>query len=177
MATYPSGVKTFTTRVNGDTITAGFFNDIHDEVTAIETFLRSTLFTAVTSAGIPNWQTYTPTWTNGSIGNGTLTGRYLDMGTMQFISISMTAGSTTTFGAGGAWAFSLPGATTGENGNLTALCLDGATPYVGTAYLASSTTLSVVAITPTTTGFVTNAHPFSWATGDILLMAGILFKS
>lgn len=36
MATYPSGVKSFTTKSNGGTIDAAHVNDIQDEVTAIE---------------------------------------------------------------------------------------------------------------------------------------------
>lgn len=39
MATYPGGVKTFTTKLAGDTIAASHPNDIQDEVTAIENAL------------------------------------------------------------------------------------------------------------------------------------------
>ena len=38
-ASYPTSIKTFPTRSNGNTITPGFFNDPDDEITAIETAL------------------------------------------------------------------------------------------------------------------------------------------
>ncbi|MGW8387554.1 hypothetical protein ACWGMW_03110 [Streptomyces albidoflavus] len=60
------------------------------------------------------WTEYTPTWiaeTGGtpSVGNGSLTGRYLKVGrTVNFL-IKLSVGSTTTFGAANAnWAFGLP---------------------------------------------------------------------
>jgi len=57
------------------------------------------------------WQSYTVSWTaattNPSIGNGTLTGRYVQIGKTVICSISLTMGSTTTYGSGN-WSFSLP---------------------------------------------------------------------
>lgn len=176
-ASFPSAVKTFTTRANADVITPGFFNEPYDEITAIETFMRSSLFSSVNSSGLPLWQSYTPTWTNGVIGNGTLTGYYLNMGTMQFVNVSMTAGSTTTFGGGSPWSFSLPAGTTASGAVLSAWFLDGSTPYVGSGYLASSSTVGIVGINPTTSDFVKSTHPFTWATGDIMQFSGIVFKS
>ncbi|MFF3300975.1 hypothetical protein [Streptomyces sp. NPDC002908] len=57
------------------------------------------------------WSTYTPTWTssgtNPSLGNGTLTGRYIKIGRTCTASILLTTGSTTTYGTG-TYLFSLP---------------------------------------------------------------------
>jgi hypothetical protein len=57
------------------------------------------------------WSTYTPTWTatgsNPSLGNGTLTGRYLQVGRRYDVHIELTCGSTTTYGSGN-YSFSLP---------------------------------------------------------------------
>src|SRR5690606_40684611 len=54
------------------------------------------------SGGFPNWQTYTPTWTgsstNPSIGGGTLTGKYLQVGSTAFVVVEMVAGTGTNFG-------------------------------------------------------------------------------
>ena len=65
--------------------------------------------TADTSA----WTAYTPTWTvsagSVSIGNGTIAGRYRLIGKTVDFSFNWTAGSTTTYGTGGAfWTFGLP---------------------------------------------------------------------
>lgn len=49
------------------------------------------------------WTSYTPTWTassNPTIGNGTLSGRYVKLGRMVTVEINVIAGSTTTFGSG-----------------------------------------------------------------------------
>jgi len=57
------------------------------------------------------WQSYTPTWTaattNPSIGNGTLSGKYVQIGKTIICNIYLAPGSTTTFGSGN-WSFSLP---------------------------------------------------------------------
>ena len=60
---------------------------------------------------VENWQSYTVSWTadttNPSIGNGTLTGRYAQIGKTIMGNIFIKMGSTTTFGSG-YWRFSLP---------------------------------------------------------------------
>lgn len=56
------------------------------------------------------WTTYTPTWsgpTPPTLGNGTLTGRYIKIGRTVTVSIILTVGSTTTLGSG-AYTYSLP---------------------------------------------------------------------
>ena len=57
------------------------------------------------------WQSYTVSWTaattNPSIGNGTLAGRYVQIGKTVIGVIKLVMGSTTTYGSG-AWSFSLP---------------------------------------------------------------------
>lgn len=57
------------------------------------------------------WTTYTPTWTassvNPAIGNGTITGAYLQIGKIVWFRLSIGMGASTTFGTG-TYAFSLP---------------------------------------------------------------------
>src|SRR5579864_7885838 len=57
------------------------------------------------------WASYTPSWTgsstNPSLGNGSLTGRYTQIGKVVLFSVVLTAGSTTTYGSG-FWTFTLP---------------------------------------------------------------------
>lgn len=56
------------------------------------------------AASLGSWSTYTPTWTatsvNPAIGNGTITGRYIDSGKVRFLKIRIVWGSTTTNGTG-----------------------------------------------------------------------------
>ena len=60
---------------------------------------------------VGKWQSYTVSWTasttNPAIGNGTLIGRYTQIGKTVMGTISLVMGSTTTYGSGG-WYFSLP---------------------------------------------------------------------
>jgi hypothetical protein len=68
---------------------------------------------ALTSA----WSTYTPVWTSAgtapSLGNGTITGRYKQVGKLVTVTIKIVFGSTTTFGTSG-YFFSLPVTATGS---------------------------------------------------------------
>lgn len=48
VASYPTSVKSFTTRLTGDTIQASHVNDIQDEIVAIETALLGTITHAIT---------------------------------------------------------------------------------------------------------------------------------
>ena len=72
---------------------------------------------------VGKWQSYTVSWTatttNPSIGNGTLTGRYTQIGKTIMGNILLICGSTTTFGSG-YWIFSLPKVSASSN-----------TPYLG----------------------------------------------
>ena len=66
-----------------------------------------------TTTGQPGgaWQSFTPVWsastTAPAIGNGVLTGAYMQVGKTVHYRLYFKAGSTTTFGAG-SWRFSLP---------------------------------------------------------------------
>lgn len=77
------------TWVVGETVTAALMNqEIRDQL--------NSMFAA--------WTTFTPTWTasttNPTIGNGTLSGRYMKIGRTVICEINTIAGSTTTFGSG-----------------------------------------------------------------------------
>jgi hypothetical protein len=55
---------------------------------------------------VAGWTSYTPTWTNLTVGNGTLVGAYRDNGSMIDLSVKLTFGSTTS--VSGQVSFSLP---------------------------------------------------------------------
>lgn len=62
---------------------------------------------------VTDWQSYTPTWASvdnvaPSLGNGTITGKWRRVGDTLNLSINLTMGSTTTYGTGTGWTFSLP---------------------------------------------------------------------
>lgn len=121
---------------------------------------------------------YQPVWassgTQPAIGNGTFFGLYRQMGKHVFAFISLTMGSTTTFGTG-TYTFTLP---------VTAIGSYGA---IGAAYILDSGTANRSAIcwniTTTTVQLVSSADgdvgatvPQTFAVSDIIL-ANILYEA
>jgi len=118
------------------------------------------------------WQSYTPTWTAGttnpSIGNGTLSGRYIQIGKLVYCQFTMRAGSTTTFGSGN-WRFSYPVAPNATYANLyqvgSIYALDkGAANYNGITQYAGVTYMGLII----SGNWVSATAPFTWANGDVL---------
>jgi hypothetical protein len=80
---------------------------------------------AFTSVDLDAWNSFTPTWTNLTIGNGTTAGYYCQIGKTVFGRIYYKWGSTTS--ASGAISFALP---------VAARATDGSRPnFIGAAYL------------------------------------------
>ncbi|MFE6482390.1 hypothetical protein ACFVGN_05545 [Streptomyces sp. NPDC057757] len=122
---------------------------------------------------------YVPTWTSTSVapvlGNGTLTGRHMKIGRMAFVTINLSAGSTTTFGTGN-YSFSLPFAAASSGvAEVGASQVLGTDRWVGGVVIssASSTVSPFVAIsaTNTRTDFVTNTRPETLASGAQIRMS------
>lgn len=137
----------------------------------------------------PAWTSYTPTWTavttNPVIGNGNLDGHYIQYGKTVHFRISMTAGTTTTFGSG-AWGFALPvAAKTGAFTNESMGSVAGLANHTGVSVItvvgnivSAATGLQQNGVndflmTPSNTGNGLNSTvPFTWASGDHLWLAG-----
>lgn len=120
------------------------------------------------------WSDYVPAWTASgtapALGNGTLTGRYAQVGKLVWCTGVLTVGSTTTFGTG-TWSISLP---------VTAFA-SGAGLYVGQSFLfdtsvtANRRSGNATVATSTTMNFysagggvVTPTVPYTWASPDKL---------
>lgn len=123
------------------------------------------------------WATYTPALTQWTLGNGTVSGRFLSAGKLTHYSIRLTFGSTTASGGSGILTLSLPVAA--EMGsNVTAF------PPVGWASLrdisapaqrqwmavlngASTILIADASLTP-----IQATIPWTWAAGDLLVVNG-----
>jgi hypothetical protein len=122
----------------------------------------------------PQIQTYTPTWSQSdattlSLGTGTLTGKYIQVGRLVQFRILLVRGSTTNFGSS-VYYWSLPVvAETLQQpvGNGLASVAGGAIKGL-TLRLANTTT--VAAIRPDDSNLAYNT--FAWATGDWIALAG-----
>lgn len=144
-----------------------------------ETTTLSTKFNQLRDAlnvlGDP-WTAYTPTWT-GSVAdpvkhNGTIVGAYMRTDSLVIGRITITMGSTTTYGTGG-WSLSLPVAPVSGSGRplMVGTATDtGTGDYPLFGVIVGSTLL--LRTLPTTAGnpltAVTSAVPHTWANTDVL---------
>ncbi|KRP60302.1 glycosyl hydrolase family 28-related protein [Pseudomonas trivialis] len=120
-------------------------------------------------------KTFAPTWSQStspqpSIGNGSLTGKYCRQGYLVKFEMTLTVGSTTTFGnSTSAWSFSLPisGTQNSPQDFIAGQCFDIS---AGTEFLvngqigAGSNTLT---LSKNGSG-VRDSFPFAWAAGDTI---------
>jgi hypothetical protein len=123
------------------------------------------------------WTTWTPTYGNITIGNGTVTSKYAQIGKTVFFEFNLQWGTTTSITGGGP-SFTLPVAAVSNNFFFNGNILDaGITNYAGasdasaggnTSYFkfvrASGTYAQGESITATT--------PMTWGNGDVFTVAG-----
>ena len=119
---------------------------------------------------------WTPAWTasagSPAIGNGSLGGWYFRMGKNYWFTINLTAGTTTTYGTGGAyWRFGLPGGATAQRGYAGGgFYLNNLTQDYGITWklVSGDTAFELFQ----STGRITNTSPFTFGTGDVLYFSG-----
>lgn len=128
------------------------------------------------------WDTYTPTWTAAttapSLGNGSLAGRYRQVGKTVDVLIRLVIGSTTGLGLGN-WNFTLPVAAKGGIGSTlhVAAAISGTVnSFMGfTAELSGASTGTLFYPNQGLTGdwnAITGGAPSGWASGDTLRVFG-----
>jgi hypothetical protein len=141
------------TWVAGETVTAALMN----------THVRDNL-KAIGDA----WTSYTPGYSGITIGNATVTAKYLQAGKLVIASFKMVVGSTTTFAATNLLVqLPVSAAVTLNQSVGSVFCGNNASTVfrAGSAVTASSTSLCFVIDGGV---FVSNTVPFTWATGDTL---------
>jgi hypothetical protein len=111
---------------------------------------------------------HTPTWTatsvNPVLGNGTLIGSYVQIGSNCMFQFSLTMGSTTTFGTG-EWEFTAP-FTASKTGVGSVWALDSGTAYyIGAAKIEATSNKIYIWTNAGVTGWSATA-PFTWAADD-----------
>lgn len=129
------------------------------------------------------WTAFTPTWTgvtaNPALGNGSFTGTaYARVNKLVHFRIVLTMGSTTTYGTG-QWIFTPPVAPVAVATNRIPFLADlydaGVNAYHGVANFFTGGNLYLYC-DPTTAGNplrgVAAAAPFTWGTGDQVVIAG-----
>ena len=124
--------------------------------------------------------TYTPTWSNFTVGNATVDAGYARFGDLVFFNVKLTLGSTSAVTGG--IQFSLP--VTASDGKFVAGQVHGyAFDTSAGAYttVAGADSANATNVFPTTSGAAqsgfTSTLPFTWATGDILVVSGWYFAA
>jgi hypothetical protein len=125
------------------------------------------------------WTSWSPSWTgsttNPAIGNGTLTGTYLQVGKTVFFDIVMVAGTTTTYGSG-EFQFSLP--VEAKNGFAATVSLRGGSPLnsvAGSADCRSGNPATAILHIGSSSGPVTSSVPWTWLqnTNQAIKVSGV----
>lgn len=147
------------------------------------TFTGTAEFAAISIGGVTfsgYWTAYTPVvgGTGWAIGNGTITGSYLQIGKTVIVRVSIDWGSTSTFGAGALTITTPTGAVRYETEAVCRLYDVGVGNYAGWAtFNATSELINVYAIaTPSSYAVyedVVQGVPFTWANGDGIRITGI----
>jgi hypothetical protein len=139
------------------------------------TFTAGQVLTAAELNGIGTWTTFTPSWSNITVGNGVSTGRYSQINDMLFIKATFKLGSTSTMGTNPG--ITIPGGFTAENAGQaqvgSVIYEDaGTATFLGSAFAESTTILRFyvlnAAVAYAAWAVVTASVPMTWATNDVV---------
>ena len=122
--------------------------------------------------------TYVPVWsssgTQPAIGNGTITGRYLQIGKLVYFIVSVTMGGPTPSGTG-SYFISVPADISASAPRPTvavqAFDSSASQTFIGGAIKQTTTTIDPVTLASPVVSFAPTV-PFTWATTDTLVLSG-----
>jgi hypothetical protein len=123
------------------------------------------------------WTTWTPTHTNITIGNGTVTSKYAQIGKTVFFEYNLQFGSTTSITGGGP-SFTLPVSAVSNNFFFNGNILDaGITNYAGASDVSAGGNTSYYKFVRSSGTYaqgesITSTAPMTWGTGDVFTVAG-----
>lgn len=155
-----------------------------DAVTAAKLADNAVVTASIADANVTNaklasqaWQSWTPTWTNLTVGNGTVDAKYTQVGKTVVFRIAFLLGTTSSVGSNPT--FSLPATVSSAYTSLSGYVLGGlyledagVTGYQGTIQTLTSGTAQMTVGNATGTYLqnsgISSAVPFSWGTNDLL---------
>ena len=141
-------------------------------------FVSGQVLTAAELNSLGVWTSFTPSYTQLSVGNGTISGFYTVINKMLFVQTSFTLGSTSSVGAGPV-TLTLPAslvqASVTDSIIGQAYYVDaGVASYIGVCAVSNTTTVipyvDSVGGTYGTLSSITNTRPFTFGTGDSILL-------
>jgi hypothetical protein len=145
-------------------------------MTALGDFSSGDVLTAADMNAIGTWTTFTPVWTNVTVGNGTVTAEYCQVNELVFWRVFLEFGSTTAFS--GTVYIDYPIESDGSflgavGGSVFCDDFDGS-DYYGALYRSTVSRAGLRAYEVSGSyirGDVVNATtPFTWTTGDRLVI-------
>ena len=114
------------------------------------------------------WTTYTPSYTNVTVGNGTVIAKYIRIGQVIHVNYRLEFGTTTSFG--GNIYIGMPLSVVRATAGACVFQEIGTAVHIGTCLASELDDLArVYHVNPTLNAGVVNAtNPLTWATGDFL---------
>ena len=137
--------------------------------------MSSKLIPNLDATNFANWTTYTPTFTNLTVGNGTTVARFCQIGKIVQVFISFTFGSTSSISSGPSFTLPVTSAIAVGGTTLGLFYMEdaGVTSYNGYVLINSTTSakLDSIAVNGTYLGGnvgISSTVPFTWGTSDFL---------
>lgn len=125
------------------------------------------------------WQSWTPTWTNLTVGNGTVTARYTHIGKLYHFNLVFTLGSSSSVGTFASFSLPATAVTSAAQAGIVHFIVNdvGIANYDSSSEIASGATSvgTVISLTNGTwsnTNGVTSTTPMTWASGDSIRAHG-----
>jgi hypothetical protein len=145
-------------------------------VRTLGSFVGGDVLQAAELNAIGTWTAFTPTWTNLTVGNGTLVAEYCAVNELVFWRVLLSFGSTTSISGSVTIDYPVPADNLflGSVGGQVYCDDQSGADYFGTLYRNSTTTATVRAFSLGTTylasSTITATVPFTWGDGDDLVI-------
>lgn len=122
------------------------------------------------------WQSWTPTWTNLTVGNAVQTCKYIQIGKTVHFRVSLILGSTSSVGTAPAFTLPVPAVTMTINTMLGVSTYIDSTTGVVQGFVCWNSTTTALPVPSTTSYFggLSASNPFVWSgpNGDAILCTG-----
>ena len=137
------------------------------------TFVDGVDLSAAELNAIGTWTTFTPSWNNLTVGNGTNLGRYVQLNDLIIVNYELTFGTTTSV-TGNVGVSCPSGLTPVRVSSLSVVMEDSGTRYYpGSAVnIATLGRFELIHGESGNQGLMNSTNPFTWVTGDDIVITG-----